>query len=241
MEAMIFAAGLGTRLKPLTDNYPKALVKVNDKPLLQWNIEALIKAGVNHIVINVHHHASIMFDFIRSLNYPHVKITISDESDELLDTGGGLKKAANLFQKTEPIIVQNVDILSGIDYKQMLEFHNKNQAIATLAVRYRESSRYLIFNNHNILCGWENIKTDASIVIRETGSEELKRIAFSGIHILSPEIFAYFPNQEVFSMIDLYLQIGSNKDIHGFDHTSDYWFDIGSMEKLKSAERYFTH
>ncbi len=235
---MIFAAGLGTRLKPLTDECPKALVKVNGKPLLQWNIEALIQAGAEHIVINVHHHPDMMMEYIGQLTYPNVKLTISDETDELLDTGGGLKKASALFIGNKPIIIQNVDILSGINYNKMLQYHNHYKPLATLATKQRESSRYLLFDDHDILFGWENVKTQQTIIANSNHSSNLKQLAFSGIQIISPELLSCFPNQKVFPIIDLYLHLAKNMIIKGFDHTADYWFDIGSSDKLKLAETY---
>ena len=162
MRAFILAAGLGTRLKPLTNSVPKALVKINDKTLLEILIDKLILSGFNKIIINVHHFANQVIDFINQNNFS-AEIVISDESDKLLDTGGGLKKAAWFFDDGKPFLVHNVDILSNIDLKKMYNFHLQNNTLAALAIRKRKSTRYLLFTDDNNLCGWMNEKTGEQI------------------------------------------------------------------------------
>jgi len=235
MEAMIFAAGLGTRLRPLTDNKPKALVEVCGKTLLQHSIEMLVANGVSHVVINVHHFADMMKSYIAKLNY-NIDIQISDESDLLLDTGGGLKKAIGLFSGNEPIMITNVDIITNINLAEMLRHHIDAKADATLAVRERVSSRYLLFDNNLHLKGWRNTKTGEAIYTAE--KEGLSQFAFSGIHIISPNIFDKFPNDNIFPIIPHYLKLASNYKIFGYMHNDDYWFDAGSVEKIAEAEKY---
>ena len=178
---MIFAAGLGSRLKPITNTKPKALAEAGGKTLLQLNIEQLISFGVSDIVINVHHFADKVITFLKRHNNFNININISDETGLLLDTGGGLKKASILLSGEEPIILQNVDIYSNIDYNKMLEYHLENNPIATLAVQNRESSRYLKFNSDRKLSGWINTKTKEEIITRNDSS--LSNLAFSGIQL----------------------------------------------------------
>ncbi len=204
MKAMIFAAGLGTRLAPITDTIPKALVDVGGKPMIQRVIENIKAAGISHIVVNVHYLAQQIVDFLRDNNNFGVDISISDESDLLLDTGGGLLKAAPLFEGDEPILVHNVDILTDLDFKAMEEAHNRTGALATLLVKDRTTSRYLLWDNQMRLRAWINTKTGETIppdLYQENGSPThpgrtlstdpgrtpaLTPLAFSGIHIISP-------------------------------------------------------
>ncbi len=237
MKAMIFAAGKGTRLKPLTDNTPKALVKVNGTPMLEIIIKKLIKSGVNEIIINVHYLADQIIDFLKLNNNFGVRIEISHEKEELLDTGGGLKKASWFFDDNEPFILHNVDVISNINLKGMIDFHNKNKALATLAVRKRTSSRYFIFNDKQELSGWENKKTSERIISRS--SEEYTSLAFSGIHVISPALFNYIKREGKFPIVQTYLELSKNSPIIGYQHDENYWFDIGSSEKLDVVEKYF--
>lgn len=236
MKAMIFAAGKGTRLKPLTNNTPKALIKVNGVPMLELVINNLINIGVNEIIINVHYLANQIIDFLKSKNNFGIRIEISDETDELLDTGGGLKKASWFFNDNKPFILHNVDVISNIDLNEMLNFHINNKALATLAVRKRTSSRYLIFNNKQELCGWENKKNSVKIISRS--SKKYYSLAFSGIHIINPEVFKNINENGRFSIISTYFAHSENKLILSYQHDKDYWFDIGNPEKLDIAEKY---
>lgn len=231
---MIFAAGRGTRLQPLTDTMPKALVKINGKPILGMLIERLKSFGIDEIIINVHHFPEMIADYLKENNNFEIRIEISDESDELLDTGGGLKKASWFFDDGGPFLLHNSDVITDLDYSRMMEFHNNAVATATLAVRERETSRYLLFDDKNILCGWENVKTGEKIIKRD--NYNLNPFAFSGIHIIDPEIFKLMPDKKVFSMIDLYLSVCSTNKIKAFNHTDGQWFDIGTVEKLKNCE-----
>lgn len=232
---MIFSAGLGTRLRPLTNDRPKALVEVCGKTLLKHCIEMLIDNGATRIVINVHHFADLMKEYISKLQYG-IDIQISDESDLLLDTGGGLKKATRLFSGDSPIVIANVDILTNINLKAMMQRHLSANADATLAIRQRNSSRYLLFDSALQLKGWQNTKTGESIYVDTT--DGLAQYAFSGIHIMSPSLFDKFPADDVFPIIPHYLNLARTHKIQGYTHQDDYWFDCGSVEKIAEAEAF---
>ena len=236
MRAMILAAGLGTRLQPLTESLPKALVKIRDKTLLEIAINNLVKNGFDKIIINVHHFAEQVIDFIGQNKFD-ADITISDERDKLLDTGGGLKKASQFFNDGKPFLLYNVDIISNLNLKTFYQANIKSESIATLAIRKRESSRYLLFNSENILCGWKNTKTGE--LISTCNIKLLDEFAFSGIHMINPKIFSLMPDEDVFSMIDLYLDImRDNKIIAHIDNDS-FWLDVGNTESLRIAEENF--
>jgi len=234
MKAMILAAGMGTRLRPLTNNTPKALVKINGVPMLEIVILKLKAIGVNEIIINVHYLADQIINFLQKKDNFGIRIEISNESNQLLDTGGGLKKASWFFDDEKPFILHNVDIISNIDLLKMYKVHEKNKALVSLAVRKRISSRFFLFNNKKELAGWKNVKTKEEIITKpEIETEEL---AFSGIHIINPEIFDLINKTDKFSIVNTYLELSKQYKILGFDHSSDYWFDIGNKEKLNKAE-----
>ena len=234
MKAMILAAGLGTRLKPFTEKHPKALFPVNGKSLLQRNIEYLQAVGVQDIIVNVHHFADQIINTIKENNGWGANVTISDETDEVLETGGGLKKAADYFTNAnEPFVLMNADILTDLDIKAMIAAHIKNNAISTLAVTDRSTSRYLLFESNNKLCGWLNNKTG-----EQKGKSGNKK-AFSGIHILSPKIFSLITEVGKFSMIDLYLRLAETQQIIGFDHSNGLLVDVGKPENVPFAVEHF--
>ena len=224
---MILAAGLGVRLRPITNTMPKALVVVDGKPLLQHALEHIKRYGIHDVIINVHHFPRQIEDFLRVNDNFGLSIVISDESDELLETGGGVKKAAWFFSDGEPFVVRNVDILSDLDLNLMMRFHRTEDPLATLAVRDRETSRYFLFEKENTLCGWENRKTEERRISRECGA--LRNFAFSGIQILQPDIFPLITESGKFSLTDLYIRLASNHPIKGFIDTSLVWRDIGKI------------
>ncbi len=235
---MILAAGLGTRLKPFTNNHPKALAEVNGKSLLQRNVEYLKSFGITEIMINVHHFASQIIESISNNSGWGTKIIISDETDEPLETGGGLKKAAWFFQDSdEPFILLNADILTDLDLEKLLEYHKLNKALATLAVSNRDTSRYFLFDENNLLSGWENIKTNQKIITRPNSN--LTRKAFSGLHIISPEIFKHITQTGKFSMVDVYLELSKTYIIKGFDQGNCKFLDVGKPESIAQAELMF--
>ena len=229
MKALIFAAGLGTRLKELTQHTPKALVKVDGITLLERAILTLKQAGVTEIIVNAHHFAEQIVDFIAQNNFD-MPIHISLEKDQLLDTGGGLKHAMPFFDN-EPFIAYNVDIISDIDLQKLYHFHCEQKAMATLAIRNRETQRYLLFNNDMQLCGKENLKTNEKTLIPELSEKaHLQRYAFSGIHVISPPIISYMPNRDVFPIMEVYLSAAQSNSVLGFLHNEDSWADMGKRE-----------
>jgi NDP-sugar pyrophosphorylase family protein len=240
MKAMIFAAGLGTRLKPLTDTLPKALVRVGDKPLLQWNIEKLIRAGINDIVINVYHFPDQIRTFLASNHNFGIAIHISDESDEILDTGGGLKKAAPLLAGNEPVLIYNVDILSNLDLNLLLEYHLSQNVLATLVVRERKTDRNLLFDPQMHLTGWISTKTGEIKEPVPGINMYSKMLAFSGIQVLDSRFLQLISGSGKFSLIDTYLQLAPDHRIIGYEDTSSLWMDVGKPEQLAEAEKLFS-
>lgn len=234
---MIFAAGLGTRLKPLTDTKPKALVRVNGKPLLEHIILKLREAGFNEIIINIHHFGDQIIDFLQKKNQFCINITISDERDELLDTGGGLRKAAWFFSDGKPFLVHNVDIFSNIDLKKLYTDHQKNNSLATLVVGKRKTQRYFLFDKKNCLCGWTNIATGEIKPVDLQQVDNLKNLAFAGIQILSPQVFDLLEQmpQAKFSLTDFYLQSAENKCIKAYIPQNFKMLDIGKLDNLQHA------
>lgn len=236
MKAMVFCAGLGTRLKPYTDSIPKALVPLAGKPLLEHVVERLKSFGVDEVVVNVHHFADKVEDFIESRNGFGIKVSISDERDLLLDTGGGLKKASSFFDDGKPFIIHNVDIISNIDIAQLYNSSLESGALATLAVSNRMSSRYFLFDEDFHLVGWKNIKTNEQKISR-VGDTYLP-FAFNGIHVVDPAIFQLMEGFEgKFSIVDLYLQLAKTQNICGYDVTQNTIIDVGKPASLLEAEK----
>lgn len=236
---MILAAGLGTRLKPFTDKHPKALVTINGKTLLQRNIEYLASYGIKEIIVNVHHFADQIIDLVKTNNGFGSSVTFSDEVAEVLETGGGIKRASWFFEKEkEPFVVMNVDILTDMNLKEMIEQHNKNKPLATLAITSRVTSRYFLFDEWNHLCGWENEKTGERKISRESKSYIKK--AFSGIHVISSNVFPLIKMNGKFSMVDVYLELAKTQLIEAFDHSNSKFIDVGKPESIEKAEILFT-
>ena len=235
MKGMILAAGLGTRLKPFTEKHPKALLPVNGKTLLQRNIEYLQIFQVKEVVVNVHHFAAQIIDAIQKSNGWESKVTISDETKLVLETGGGLKKAAAFLQDSaEPFVLMNADMLTDLNLDEIKKSHKQSGAIATLAVTNRSTSRYLLFDEDNVLCGWLNEKTG-----EQKGKPGNKK-AFSGIHIISPKIFEHITEEGKFSMIDLYLRLAAEGfTINCYDHSNGKLLDVGKPESITVAEKMF--
>lgn len=237
MKAMIFAAGLGTRLKPFTDHAPKALVPVAGKPMLEHVIGKLKSEGVDELVINVHHFARQITDFLKAKDNFGIRIWISDETEELLDTGGGIKKAAPFFD--EPFLVHNADILSNVDLKAMYEYHLKSGNDATLLVSPRKTVRYLLFDETDRLCGWvnkETLQTKPEGFIYQP--EKQKEYAFGGIHVISPTLFNYMGNHwnGKFPIMDFYLQTCKEARLGSYAKEDLQLIDIGKPDALAKAE-----
>ena len=241
MNALILAAGLGTRLKPFTDMHPKALAVVNGKPVLQRNIEYLQRFGITNVIVNVHHFASQIINAIEANNGWGSSVTISDERDAILETGGGIKKAAWFLQQTEDCVVINADILTDMPLNEMIVEHKMTMSMATLATTERTSSRYLLFNSSNQLSGWRNVKTgEEKIPIPvETAHGMFVPKAFSGIQVLNSQIFDLLRFSGKFSMIDAYLDLCGDQRIASYDHSEYKLIDIGTTEKLEQAGQMF--
>ena len=237
MEAMIFAAGLGTRLAPLTDNKPKALVDFCGKTMLENAIYKLEAAGVNRIIINIHHFADMMAEYIHNIRCD-AELLISDERDFLLDTGGGILKAAPLLCAEDNFIAYNVDIACDIDLKAIYNYHLSSGNLATLAVKDRESTRKLIFNKEMQLCGWHNYTTNETKISRKFENNAVNYLAFSGISIINKNIFPLITEIGKFSITNLFLRLAQNENIGGYVHDG-LWADLGTIEKLKKAEEMF--
>ena len=238
MKAMIFAAGLGTRLKPYTLTMPKALVPVAGVPMIEILIKHLVSNGFQEIIINLHHFADQIVGFLKQNNNFGASIVFSQEEETLLDTGGGLKRASWFFDDKQAFLVQNVDVICDLDYRQMIDQHIQNEAIATLAVSRRVTARYLLFDAEMQLCGWENTMTNEKRIIRNQ-NRNLERFAFSGIHVIDPTLFEYMPQEGKFSIINTYLDIANGYKIVGFEHNPDYWVDMGKPEELLRAEKLY--
>jgi NDP-sugar pyrophosphorylase family protein len=235
MKAMIFAAGLGTRLRPLTDSQPKALFKINDIPLLQHVLLKLKNSGFDQIIINVHHHAEQIESFISQQTF-NVQLSLSYEQ-KLLDTGGGLKQAAWFFEDGAPFLIHNVDVLSDIDLNKLLEHHISDNAIATLAVKQRTTSRYLLFNRQQKLIG-RQAGEDLIIADPEATNKSFRALSFLGVHLVSPQLFKYFPEEKVFSILDVYLNaVGNGETIRGIIPEHTFWVDVGRKESIAKAEK----
>ncbi len=232
---MVLAAGMGTRLKEFTQNKPKALVEINGKPLIAHVIAKLVEQGFTTIVVNVHHFSNLLIEYLQSNSFG-AEILISDESNQLLDTGGGIINAQQFLNGNEPFLVHNVDIISDINLSKLYNHHLSRNPLATLAVSNRESSRKFFFDNEMKLVGWKNFKTNKQIMVsQETALQEL---AFSGIHIISPSIFKLIKQKGSFSIVDAYLDLCKNHTILGFDTTGSYLLDVGKVESLAEASRF---
>ena len=234
MKAMIFAAGLGTRLRPLTNDRPKALVEIKGVSLLEITIKRLIHFGVTEIIINVHHFAEKIKDFLLTHDNFGIRIVTSHEMDKPLETGGGLKHAAWFFDDEKPFIICNADILSNIDLKKMYDVHCASDALATYAIQKRDTSRYMLHDPEGLLCGWMNTKTKEIKMGRF--AKDLGMFSFSCFHIVDPAIFKTTPNDTFFTIIDWYLRLCKKHKIIGYRHDSDIWCDIGKPETLAEAE-----
>jgi NDP-sugar pyrophosphorylase family protein len=235
---MLFAAGLGTRFKPWTDEHPKALAIVNGRSLLQRNIEYLQQYDIRDVVVNVHHFPEQIIDLIEKENGWGSDITISDESGELLDTGGGLLKAKHLLFRDQPILTLNVDILTEINLKHFLSYHQQQEALITVAVTQRSTSRYLLFNKYNRLVGWKNKNTGEEKIVIET--KDIFEKAYSGIALFQPEALDLITQKGKFSLIDVYLSLAPEYKIAAYDHTGERLIDVGKPGSVAEAEKMFS-
>lgn len=231
MKAMILAAGKGTRMLPLTADRPKALIEVQGIPLLEHTIRYLHYHGIEEIIINVHHHAEQIVDFVTRKNAFGLNIAFSDERDELLDTGGGLYKARWFFNDNQPFVLTSSDVITNLDLKQLCDFHDRHQPLATLAVSRRSSTRDFLFDAQDQLCGWHHRATGQERIVRPV--ENPRRLAFSTIHVLQPAIFDHITERGRFSIVDAYLRLAKTHPILGFEHSESLWFECGRIENLE--------
>jgi NDP-sugar pyrophosphorylase family protein len=238
MKAMVLAAGLGTRLRPLTDDRPKALVEIGGRTLLEITLSRLRTFGIREVIINVHHFADVVLQYLKANGNFGMRIEVSRE-DLLLDTGGGLKKAGYFFLQNagdpdEPFILHNVDVISTIDLRRIVEFHRDHLALATLAVQDRKTSRYLLFDDHLQLCGRRAGSDGKPELVR--ASPQTEALAFAGIHVISPRLIPMLTEEGVFSIINSYMRLaGKGETILAFRADEYYWRDLGRLDDLKQA------
>lgn len=251
VKGMILAAGLGSRLKPWTDNHPKALAIVNGKSLLQHNIEYLQRYGIKEIAVNVHHFADQIVEAIKKNNGWGSRVSISDETEQVLETGGGFFKAVPLLQDADLIVLMNVDILTDLNLQSLISYHQEKKPLATLATTERETSRYFLFDEGNNLCGWKNVQTGEErphprplsegregndLLITESKMQK----AFSGIQVVESRIFSLIKQRGKFSMVDVYLDLMQKQTIKSFDHSETRFIDVGKPESILKAELMFS-
>jgi NDP-sugar pyrophosphorylase family protein len=240
LKAMVLAAGLGTRLRPLTNDRPKALVKVAGRTMLEITLTRLREFGIQDVIINLHHFADLVVGSVKAAGSFGMHIEFSRE-DILLDTGGGLKKAAWFLSDNgdAPFILHNVDIVSAIDLKKMVQFHTENKALATLAVQTRKTSRYLLFDDQLQLCGRRTVSENKTEMVRDLHhAQQLTEVAFTGIHVISPRIFPLLTEEGVFSIIPAYLRLAAQGEkIMAFNADGTYWRDLGKPENIQQAEQ----
>jgi N-acetyl-alpha-D-muramate 1-phosphate uridylyltransferase len=237
MKGMIFAAGLGTRFKPWTDSHPKALAEVNGKSLLQRNIEYLQQYGITDVVVNVHHFADQIIDAVEKNKGWGSNIIISDETGEVLETGGGLLNAKDLLKGTEPFVTLNVDILTDLNLDKLLAFHRQHKPLISFGVTNRKTSRNFLFDDNNRLCGWRNLQTgEEKISVNKPG---LVQKAYSCVVVFQPEVFGLIKQSGKFSLTETYLDLAKENLILGYDHSGDKLVDVGKTESIAVAESQF--
>lgn len=234
---MIFAAGLGTRFKPWTDKHPKALAIVNGRSLLQRNIEYLQQYGITDVVVNVHHFAGQVTEAVETNKGWGSNVVISDESQEVLETGGGLLKARPLLDNGRPFVTLNVDILTDLDLNKLFAFHQKNKPLISFGVTNRKTSRYFLFDEHDRLCGWRNVNTGEEKI--SINKPNLVQKAYSCVVIFQPEVFGLIKQRGKFSLTEPYLELAKDHLILGYDHSGDKLVDVGKPESVAVAEQYF--
>ena len=238
MKAIIFAAGIGSRLGEITENKPKALVEIGGITLLEAAIRKLKKHGIDEIIVNVHHFADMMEEFLQKNRNFDIRIEISDEREQLLETGGGLMKASWFFNDNEPFLTYNVDVLTTLDISSLIEFHKESDSLVSLACKKRNTERYFLTDQRNRLCGWENIKTGDRIdAIHREGAVE--RVGYSCVTVMNPEIFDLIGEKGVFSLTPIFLRLTEKHPVMVYKHDQDYWTDIANQKRLDEANAYF--
>jgi very-short-patch-repair endonuclease/dTDP-glucose pyrophosphorylase len=238
LKAMIFSAGLGTRFKPWTDSHPKAVALVNGKSLLQHNIEYLQQYGITDVVVNVHHFADQVIEAVNKNKGWGSNVMISDETNEVLETGGGLLKAKDLLQNGEPFITLNADFLTDLNINDLLKFHQQRKSLISFGITSRKTSRYFLFDEDNRLCGWRNTNTGEEKI--SIAKPDLKEMAYSCVVVFQPEIFDLIPQRGKFSLVETYLSLAADYPIYGYNHTGDKLVDVGKPESVAIAEKLFS-
>jgi NDP-sugar pyrophosphorylase family protein len=237
MKAMILAAGLGTRLKPFTNKHPKALAMVKGKTLLQRNIEYLASFNIKDVIVNVHHFANQIIDLIKANDGFGSSIIISDETHQVLETGGGLMRAKEFFDDNRSFVLLNVDILTNMNIDKMIQHHSSSKALATLCVSQRKTSRYFLFDEEDNLCGWRNVNVNTETIVRPANTYIEK--AFWGIHVISPQIFELIKREGKFSIVDAYMDVCKTQTIKAYDDVDAQFIDVGKPESIAIAEEMF--
>ena len=232
---MILAAGLGTRLRPLTDQIPKPLVRFQGKPLLEIIIDRLLFFGIEKIIVNIHHRADQVVEFLRSRDYFDGKVVVSDETDRLMDTGGGVLKARDLLDNNEPFVLYNVDVYTNLDINKLVASHKESNALITIAVKKRVPSRSLLFDEKNCLSGWQNNKTGEKKIIRDFKGG-LTDYGNSCVYVINPDFFRLISVREPVPLTDLYLELARTCPIKGYVHNQDYWYNLGLYDTFLKAE-----
>ncbi len=231
---MVLAAGKGSRLRPLTNDIPKPLIPIHGRPMIDYALGYLQKNGVDEVIINVHHLADDLKEYFNSNSFSgKVKITLSDESGKLLDTGGGLKKASWFFDDKNPFFLLASDVFTNLDLKKLMAWHIQKQNLVTLAVKKRETSRSLLFNHDFLLKGWIDNRTGEKLMVGSGQQKCPYALGFSGIHVISPELFHHFPPEHKFSIIPFYLNLASEYPIRGYVHNDDEWMEFGRLKNFE--------
>ncbi|TVR73726.1 MAG: nucleotidyltransferase family protein [Marinilabiliales bacterium] len=238
MKAMIYTGGLESSMKPQSSGRPRALIEINREPLLGMLLRRLADKGFDEIIVNVHHFARQIYEFISLKDFGDIRIELSDETDLVLDSGGGLKKVARFFDDARPFLLYYLEVLSETDPALMYENHLRSGALVTLLVRERESSRYMLFDDNMRLCGWQNTETGEEVIFADHRGN-LKKYAFSRIQVLSPAIFNLMPCKDVFSLVDIYLQLARRHLIRGYIDNESIWMDLARAEGVIEAEKLF--
>ncbi len=238
MKVFILAAGLGSRLRALSANKPKALVEVGGHIMLERLINRLKSLGINEIMLNVHHHSALIKEFIKSKDWGGLSIAISDETDMLLDTGGAIKRAASFFDGDENVLVHNVDVLSNLDFRELEAFHTDNKNLVSLCARERDSSRKLVFGSENELLGWTNTQTNEYKWVKGKHGKSGKQLSYSGIYLASADFAKKIVSSGKFSIIDEWLRLAAKENIRAFEEASSYWFDLGTEERIRTAGKF---
>jgi NDP-sugar pyrophosphorylase family protein len=240
MKVLLLAAGMGTRLRPLTNNLPKALIEINGKTLLERNLLKLKEAGFQDIIINLHYLPKMIIDFLDEKQNFGLHIEFSFEYP-ILDTGGAIKKAKSLLYGKDSFLVHNVDVLSDIDLFDLIKTHETGSALATLAVSQRKTNRNILFNNNMEMIGWTNHST-GELKISPDALPNYREFAFSGVQVVKSDVFTLFGDEDIFSIIDTYISISKSHIIAGYIHSPDHWFDVGKIEDIqKVKDFYFLH